>query len=222
MTASIGKYGWTYLPLRRLPPYRALRVPARFGAVVLLCAALLAAIGCANLARHLGGWPLAPLAAGALLATLGAEYASVHAVREMPRRAPPVYHWLSLLPPTVIVHAPLPRPGGLPGNEADYQYFAQYHRHRLLNGNSGFYPPVYDDMLERAKNFPDERSLRALRASGAEFLLVHAQHYATPDAFAKVVLALELRTDVTPITTSKDERGVVRIYRLERPWVPAP
>jgi hypothetical protein len=220
---SIGKFGWSYLALRRLvPPYRGLRVPARFAAVVLLGVALLAAIGCANLARHLGQTPLARVAAGALLVTLGAEYASVHPVRAMPRRAPPLYHWLSLLPPTVIVHVPLPRPGALPGVEADYQYFAQYHRHRLLNGNSGFYPPVYLQMLERAKNFPDERSLRALRGNGAEFLLVHGQYFPTPDAFGATVLALELRTDVTPITTSDDGGGVVRVYRLERPSGPPP
>ncbi len=220
---SIGKFGWSYQALRRLvPPYRGLRVPARFAAVVLLGVALLAAIGCANLARHLGRASLAPVAAGALLLLLGAEYASVHPVRAMPRRAPPLYHWLSLLPPTVIVHAPLPRPGALPGAEADYQYFAQYHRHRLLNGNSGFYPPGYLLMLERAKDFPDERSLRAMRANGAEFLIVHGQHFGSPDEYGAAVLALELRTDLTPITTSDDGGGVVRIYRLERPSIAAP
>ena len=31
----------------------------------------------------------------------------------------------------------------LPGVDVDFQFFAQHHRHRLLNGNSGFYPPDY-------------------------------------------------------------------------------
>ena len=77
-------------------------------------------------------------------------------------------------------------------------------------------------MLERAKDFPDERSLRAMRANGAEFLLVHGQHFGSPDEYGAAALALELRTDMTAITTSEDGGGVVRVYRLERPSAPAP
>jgi hypothetical protein len=221
MDASLGANGWTYPQLRRwLPPYRGLRVPARFAAVVLFGVALLAAIGTARAAAALPvGWQGG--AAVALLALLAAESASVHTVRLLPFRAPPVYAWLSTVPSTVIVHAPLPTPERLPGAEADFQYFAQYHRHRLLNGNSGFYPPVYGRMLERARNFPDDQAIAELRRLGAEYLLVHGQHYPTPTAFAKALLALELRTDVTPVTASEDYGGVVRVYRLE-PASPAP
>jgi hypothetical protein len=215
--ASMGWHGWTYPWMwRLLPPYRGLRVPARFGAVTLLCVALLAAIGCANLAREIGQWRFAPVAAAATLLVLGGEYASVHPVREVPRRPPPVYHWLGLLPPTVIVHTPLPTLDTLPGAEADFQYFAQYHRHRLLNGNSGFYPPNYAQMLERTGAFPDQRAIEAFSAAGAEYLLVHAGYFPTPEAFAAAVLSLESRADVTPVTASQDEGGVVRVYRLRR------
>jgi hypothetical protein len=215
---STGANGWTYGLLRRwLPPYRGLRVPARFAAVVLLCVALLAAIGSAQLASACSHWRLAPLAAGVVLVLLGIEAASVHPVRALPRRAPPVYAWLATLPPTVIVHAPMPVPERLPGAEADYQFFAQYHRHRLLNGNSGFYPPAYIQTLSRNRYFPDDRAIAALRAAGAEYLLVHAQHYPTPEAFARVAIALESRVDLSPATVSEDDGGVVRVYRLERP-----
>ena len=152
--ASTGSLGWTYRWLRRLPPYPRLRVPARFGALTLLWVALLAAIACAHLARLAEPWPRAWLPAAATLLLLGGEYASVHTVRQMPRRAPPVYRWLGTVPPTVIVHAPLPTLDTLPGAEADYQYFAQYHRHRLLNGNSGFYPPNYTLTLSRTEALP--------------------------------------------------------------------
>lgn len=215
--ASMGVGGWTYPWLRRLPPYRGLRVPARFGMVTLLCVALLAAIGAANLARHLGALAVAPWLAAALLAAIGAEHASTHPVREMPRRAPPVYQWLATLPPGVIVHAPLPTLDALPGVEADYQYFAQYHRHRLLNGNSGFYPPTYAQLLEWTAAFPDDRALDAMRAAGAEYLLVHAQYFPSPAAFAAVIDALEVRDGLAPVTASEDEGGVVRVYRLEPP-----
>ena len=91
-----------------------------------------------------------------------------------------------------------------------------------MNGNSGFYPPNYAELLSRTEEFPDARSIEAMRAAGAEYLLVHAQHYPTVEKFAAVVLALELRPGVTPVTTSHDEGGVVRVYRLEPAASPAP
>ncbi|MGD9904616.1 MAG: hypothetical protein AB7U83_14215 [Vicinamibacterales bacterium] len=214
--ASLGANGWTYLPMRRLlPPFRGLRVPARFGMVALLCVALLAAIAGAHLARQLATWRLAPLAGALVLAGLVAEYASLHPVRAMPPRPPPVYEWLATLPPAIVVHAPLPTPQTLPGPEADFQYFAQYHPHRLLNGNSGFYPPNYIGLLDRSRGFPDVHAVTAMRAAGAEYLLVHAGYFRSPEAFVEVATVLETAPGVMPLTTSEDEAGVVRVYRLE-------
>lgn len=216
--ASTGLHGWTYPAMRRLlPPYRGLRVPARFGALTLMCVALLAAIGCANLSRALGGRPGGPAMAAAVLLLMGVEFAAVVPVRAMPPKAPPVYQWLAGLPPTVIVHVPLPEPDALPGPEADYQYFAQYHRHRLINGNSGFYPPEYLRLLGQVTSLPDDPSITVLREAGAQYLLVHEQFYPTGEAFARVVLALDSRRDVTPVATSADDRGTVRVYSLARP-----
>lgn len=214
--ASTGLNGVTYPLLRRLAlPYRGLRVPARFGAVVLMGVALLAALGCANLSRACGRGPGAALAAVCVLALVVAEGAAAVPVRALPHTAPPVYVMLASLPPTVIVHTPLPLPDALPGAEADFQYFAQYHRHRLLNGNSGFYPPGYLQLLERVRGFPDEHSLTALREAGAEYLLVHEQYFPGSEAFAAALLALEVWPNVTPVATSSDDGGVVLVYRLE-------
>lgn len=213
--ASRGLHGVLYPLLRTVaPPYRGLRVPARFGMVVLMCVALLAALGTAALARAAGGRRAPALMVAAALVVMMAEYASAVPVRRLPHRAPPIYAFLATLPPTVIAHAPLPRPDALPGSDADFQYFAQYHRHRLVNGNSGFYPPSYLALLERARTLPDEASLEALRMMDVEYLLVHAQYYATPSEFAATVEGLDRRSDVEPVATSSDEGGVVLVYRL--------
>jgi len=215
--ASTGLNGVTYPVLRVLaPPYRGLRVPARFGAVTLLGVALLAALGCANLARVCGAWPGASLAAVLVLVTVGVESAASVPTRALPHEAPPVYALLAALPPTVIVHAPLPLPELLPGAEANYQYFAHYHGHALINGNSGFYPPAYLQLLERLRGFPDDLALTALRSTSAEYLLVHEQYYPTPEAFGRIVTSLEARRDLVPVATSRDDGGVVRVYRLLR------
>ncbi len=216
--ASMGLNGVVYPWLRRVaPPYRGLRVPARFGAVVLMGVALLAALGCANLARSLARWPAGRWAAAGLLALVCAEYAAVVPVRALPRAVPAVYTLLSGVPSTVIVHTPLPLPDALPGAEADFQYFAQHHRHKLLNGNSGFYPPAYMRLLHDVRRFPDDQALVALRRAGAQYLLVHEQHFASRDAFGRAVAQLEERRDVTPVATSRDDGGIVRVYRLASP-----
>ncbi|MGE0814131.1 MAG: hypothetical protein AB7O93_12370 [Vicinamibacterales bacterium] len=212
--ASRGVDGWTYPWLRLLSPYRGLRVPARFGMLALMGLALLAAVGTAQVLRVLSAPAAAAVVVVAILAGIVAESAAVVPVRRMPRSAPPVYAWLSTLPPTVIAHLPMPRAAALPGPEADYQYFAQYHRHALLNGYSGFYPPDYLRLIERASGFPDDRALEALRAAGAKYLLVHEAFYPSVEAFEAVVDELERRDDVTGVLTSADEGGTVRVYRL--------
>ena len=182
MDASLGSHGWTFPVLRHLlPPYRGLRVPARFGAIVLLCVSLLAAIGAANLARHLGHARFAAHAALALLVLIGIEYASVIAVRGLPRLSPPVYHWLASMPGTVIVHAPLPQAWtACPAWTWTSSSSPSTTATRLLNGNSGFYPPDYMRMLERCSNFPDRRCINA-HAGGRRRLPAGARA-ALPDA----------------------------------------
>lgn len=215
--ASRGLNGVTYPVLRQLaPPYRGLRVPARFAALATMGVALLAALGCAKLARAWGSGPLTTAMAAAVLVLIGVESAATVPVREMPHAAPPVYELLASLPPTVVVHAPLPPADELPGDEADYIYFAQYHRHQLLNGNSGFYPPAYLRMLERASGFPDDQALNAMRDMGAEYLLVHERYFLPGPAFAHAVAGLENNPLVTPVATSSDGVGNVRVYRFVR------
>ncbi len=87
--------------------------------------------------------------------------------------------FLRSLPPTVIAHAPMPRADRLPGFDADFMYFAQYHRHELVNGNSGFYPPNYLWLLAETRNLPGDRSMAALRKAGVEYLLVHERYFPT-------------------------------------------
>lgn len=216
--AARGSEGWTYPMLRRLPPYKGLRVAARFGMVTLTVLALLAAIGCGTLARALGHRRGAPVLAALLLMLMGVEYLAHVTVRRMPRRAPPIYAFLATLPPTVVAHALMPRPINLPGYDADFLYFAQYHRHEIVNGNSGFYPPTYLQLIARARDLRTDRSITALKAVGVEFLMVHERYYDTPAAFAEVSYALEQRHDVVPVGTFRDEdgRGDVRVYRLPR------
>ncbi|MCA1585642.1 MAG: hypothetical protein LC791_13040 [Acidobacteria bacterium] len=212
--ASRGLDGFVYPALYRVAaPFRGLRVPARFGALVLACVAALAAMGVARVEQGFADVRWARVAVVLLLGALLMEYATTHQTRDLPSRAPSLYAWLGQQPSTVIAHFPMPRPEALPGPEADFQYFAQYHRHELVNGNSGFYPRHYLQLLERVRRFPDERSLNALRNAGVSLIIIHARHY-QPDDYGRVTTELEGSDEVIAAGTFLDEQGTARVYRL--------
>ena len=215
--ASRGVQGWIYPWLRRYAtPYRGLRVPARFAMVALAGLALLAAVGCGVLARALGDRRGARMVAVFVVALVVGESVAALPVRRLPSVPPPVYLLLATMPPSVIVHLPLPRADALPGAEPNFQYFAEHHQHRLVNGYSGFYPPRYLRLLDLTSGFPDDRAIAAIGDMGAEYILVHEQYYPTREAFAAAIEGLERRPDVEPVATSTDDGGSVWVYRLRR------
>ena len=87
-----------------------------------------------------------------------------------------------------------------------------------MNGNSGFYPPGYLQVIERASDLRRDGAIDSLRKAGVEFLLVHERYFVLPALFADTVYALEQRTDVEAVGMFADEagRGEVRVYRLHR------
>jgi hypothetical protein len=218
--ASRGQGGVVYPVFRRLlPPYQGLRVPARFGMLVLTMLSVLAAVGWSTMSIAFGHRRRAPLLAALVLLLMTIETAANVPVRAMPHQAPPIYRFLATLPPTVIAHAPLPRSNRLPGFDADFIYFGQYHRHEMVNGNSGFYPPSYVRLLDAARDLPSDSAIDALRGAGVEFLLVHERYFDTAAQQGTVTYRLEARRDLEPVGQFADEagRGDVRVYRLLRP-----
>jgi hypothetical protein len=212
--ASRGLDGHVYPVLHRLvPPYRGLRVPARFAAIVLAMVAALAAIGVARVQRDVGNPRWWKLVTAALVAGLMMEYTTTVATRELPSRVPSLYAWLGEQPRTVIAHFPMPQLSALPGRDADFQYFAQYHRHQLVNGCSGFYPRSYLQFLDRVEGFPDERAIRALRNAGVTLVILHVSHY-DPRDLDRVNLAIERNTELESLGPFGDGVGAARVYRL--------
>lgn len=213
--ASRGLDGIVYPLLHRLAsPFRSLRVPARFAVVFLLSVAGLAAFGVASLERHFGTRRWWSLAVTIMLGALVAEYATVSYVRDLPKDAPGLYAWLADQPPTVLAHMPMPRPDTLPGDEADFQYFAQYHRHQLVNGNSGYYPRTYFRLLNLVRRFPDARSLAALREAGVTLIVVHAKGYGQDD-YERVSSELSANPEVEAVDAFADGTAGARVFRLK-------
>lgn len=215
--AARGSAGLTYPVFRTLlPPYKGLRVPARFGMLVLTMVALLAAIGWSTMARAFARRPRAAALGAVVLVLMVVETAANVPVRRMPTSAPPVYAFLDSLPPGVVVHMPLPKPNRLPGFDADFIYFGQYHHQRMVNGNSGFYPPDYLRVLEASRDLAGDAAIDALRKVGVQYVVLHDRYFDTEALRGVMVYRMELRPDLQPLGVFADEagHGNARIYRL--------
>jgi hypothetical protein len=169
--ASLGSNGLLYPVLFDfVPGFRGFRVPARFGVLTATGLVVLAGYGVARL----GSRARTPRARGAVVALLAAglllEYRSFPvALVETPRTPPPVSTWLARLPQTVIAEVPA-------YEEADFSYmfWSRLHWHRLVNGQSGFFPPWYRDFEIASGQFPVPASIAFLRSRGVRHVIVHA------------------------------------------------
>jgi hypothetical protein len=153
-----------------------------------------------------------PLVAVAALVLL-VEYATAVRLFTVPE-PPAVYAWLARQPRSVVVELPVPRPDRLGWiHDGLYMYFSTDHWHRLVNGYSGFYPPSYLRLLETMRRFPDEASIEALRATGAEYVIVHGRFYERDD-YTDIVMTLGQRADLTSMGRFPAAHGESRVYRL--------
>lgn len=176
-----------------VPGFDGLRVPARYGVVVMVFLAALAGEGARTLLRW---WPTrgsaVAIAVGALvvvealaapIAINGASPDSGPASRSARLGrgvdVPAVYQFAKTLPPDAVLAE---FPFGRIELEIRYMYYSTGHWRRLVNGYSGTFPPSYDERvpLLRAPERDPDRSWASLLASGATHAIVHTDAFETP------------------------------------------
>jgi len=176
---SLGFSGMTYPVLwNRVESFRSLRALARLGVFVLMFLSVLAAYGYAAMVRS--ARPAVRFAVCAcLVAGMLTEYWTTFAVSVYPASAPPVYRVLARMPKGVVAELPPPNADRflLEGRRA---YMSTFHWFPIVNGYSGNFPPSYLMRMERMADFPSDRSLRQLQSDGVEYVVVHREHYTTP------------------------------------------
>jgi len=91
------------------------------------------------------------------------------------KEIPPVYQWLANQKGDfAIIELPMTDPG----QETLYTYYSTYHWKKLVNGHSGYYPPLYYFYLrDRATLFPSRDFLRDLQALRVKYLVWHSHLY---------------------------------------------
>lgn len=212
---SLGANGIMYPRLYRfVSPFRGLRSPARFAILVGFSLIVLAGYAVARLTarrRPATAWTIA----GALVMAIAVEARPKLQLEPVWRNPPPIYDAIGADAPAVLFEWPLPTDWQNFYFDTRYEYFSVFHWNRLVNGNSGFSPPSYLELVERMREFPSDGALAYLRGRGVQYLAVHGS-FAPRDRYAAAVSFLDGRSDIRLVRSAAWERGESRLYKLEQ------
>lgn len=179
------------------PIMQSVRVPARLSIIVVLALSALAAIGLSHILNKKYKF----LLSGLIILLFMIEVWQVQ-TPSVPlligNDIPAVYQWLSKEPDSAVI-AELPfRPLANIVSSMEEQlfrpyqeikdndgyaletyrtYFSIYHRKRMLNGYSGFFPQVYHDQATILQDFPSKVSIDLLERQHVRYIIVHAWQY---------------------------------------------
>jgi hypothetical protein len=173
---GVSVFGWQPLATLRsdVPGFARLRSPFRFAVVVQVCLVLLAGFGLDWLwrRRHRAGRGIA-VAVTVLALLEGAQ---------LPARTAPALEgldddwvaWLAARPAGPVAMVPFP----IGPSARDYaatteaMLLSLKHHHVLVNGYSGFFPARYVALRIAMRDFPDARTVGALRRLGVRWIVV--------------------------------------------------
>ncbi|PYR64217.1 MAG: hypothetical protein DMF88_23580, partial [Acidobacteria bacterium] len=168
---SLGLHGVAYpYYYQLLFPFRGLRSPARFAALVGMTLAILAGFGTQRLLRRRPSSRYQRAAFAALIAFVMIDAWPTLALTPVWKEPPPIYDALRYAPNAILVETPIP--GDEIGN-IPYLYFSMQHWARLVNGYSGFIPQSYAAFQKEMLLFPDADSIAALRRRGVTYVSVN-------------------------------------------------
>lgn len=210
--ASLGLNGAVFTWLYELSSsFRAFRVPARFGTLAGVFITLLAGLGMARVMRRLPA-RAAAIVAAALIAFAVFELKPTYQMMPTTTEMPSVYAALPDGGDAVLVDLPLPTHDGEYWIDPTYMVYSTFHRRRLVNGFSGFFPVWYPRLVVASREFPSDDSIAVFRKAGAQFAVIHEEFYG--DRYKEIVAALEGRADVEFIAARPSAAGENRLYRL--------
>jgi hypothetical protein len=169
---SFGPAFPLYEPLfNTVPVMKGIRGAARFGQFALAGVAILAAFGLAGLRARAGRKVALVLGAGAAL-LVNAEAFRAPLGYQVFTGIPAICGQLPREPGAVFVHLPMYTRMYVSAN-TEYMLCSTEHWRPILNGYSGHIPPLYHQHLESLRGFPDEPSIRYLRAMKVTHVIVH-------------------------------------------------
>jgi hypothetical protein len=179
--ASFGPDAGLYAAFfKTLPFFELIRAPARFGVLVTLGVAALAAMSMATLLRRLDGSRRRLTLVALSAATLATSTVGPLALADR-RPLHPVYERLAHMPNAPVVEFPYFVAPQDRHRHTEYMFESLHHWQPLINGYSDHTPPeALADGLVLA-GFPSDAAWDVLRRRGARYVVVHWESY-PPDS----------------------------------------
>ena len=156
---SLGEHSFLHSFLFRLiEPFRATRTPSRWAIIAYCGLAIWMAVGASRL----------PRLRFALLALSIIEVIPSVTWQHVPAQFPPVYAWLAKTRPACAIELPI----GWNETEAYYVLASTTHRVPIMNGVSGFNPPLHEQLSNHAY---DDAMLDLIAKNGGTVVIVHPE-----------------------------------------------
>ncbi len=198
---SRGASGPYFLVHKYIPGFSGLRSAARFHIFFMFGLAVLAAYGLAEVSRSLARSKLRPVVLLAVPFLIAGEYLSLPIpLLQVPVKSeiPEVYRWLAEQKgPLPIAELPLPSPTArLFDSECRRVYYSAYHWKDIVNGYSGFFPPLYTELLRRYNASPTFQLVEDLRDLGVRMIIVHSAELKKPRIHPILARLAELKETV--------------------------
>ncbi len=211
------------------PGWKGLRAAMRFGLFVLLATAVLAGLGVAFIWPLLKTWfisrkvtPLAPAVLGILLlfGTFGEYRSDLTRINPGILPNPPqVYRWLG--EPSnrgTVLELPMPNPGALPSIR---DYYSTFNWQPMVGGESGYLPPVYNDLFALSQDLAKPESLAIFQGLGVRWLVYHLADENTPlkpEEWARIEAKLNTNKSVKLAKTFEADH--IKVFELAPdPWM---
>lgn len=213
-----GPYNFLY---RYVPGFQAIRVSARFQIFVMFSLAVLAAFGLRTFLRRFGkpaaGTAIAALAVG----LIGLEFLSIpipYSRIPAKDKIPGIYKTLAAdKQPGVLVELPLPPYNTGTGSiEALRMYFALFHRKTLVNGYSGYFPPLYTELCRRQEFHSIDQLLDDFQALTVRYVLLHYGEMAEGVKTDWTAKTAELKGEMTFVAQEGEDSLYALIPRPSR------
>jgi hypothetical protein len=168
---SFGLHGIAYpFYYQLISPFRGLRSPARFSALVALTLSILAGFGARRLLRRRQSPAYQHAVFAALIAAVMIDAWPSLTLQPVWKEPPPIYDPLRFAPNAVLAETPILEDAF---DNIPYMYFSMWHWARMVNGYSGFIPKSYDDLHKAMLRFPDAQGIDALRRRGVTYVSVN-------------------------------------------------
>jgi len=218
---SLGFNGLLYRALYDyFLPFRALRIPARMGIMVVFSLAVLGGYGSARIGEMMRQARRRQAIFVAIGLALLLEYASKPLpLWSAPTTPPGAYADIVRdrgdSPTAVLFEFPT---GHM--EDPEYLYYSTFHWQYLVNGYSGFFPPSYMKVTKAVANFPDATAFDAIKSHGARYIVVHGE-WLYGARYEELVAELDRRADLKLISRRpwqrEDHHSEVSVYRVVYP-----